>query len=145
LEGESRRFGVPVGSIGRYGQAISLRLLGEIAFHTGDAVRAEQFLDVAAATLEAELGRLDTANEPRLAAQYFEGLGSVYEWWGYLLEILGNPTAATVYQQALDAFERCRQQGEDYPFDTFMAAEIVQELCVPGIGRVQQRLNGGGS
>jgi tetratricopeptide (TPR) repeat protein len=145
MEDEARQFSVPVGSIGRYGQAISLRLLGEIAFRTGDAARAEQFLDVAVATLEAELGRLDTANEPRLAGQYFEALGSVYEWSGYLRALREDPAARATFQQALDAFNRCRQQGEDFPFDTFMAAEIVRELCVPGVERVQQRLNGGGS
>ncbi len=145
LDAESQRFGVPVGSIGRYGQALSLRLLGEIAFRAGDAAGAEQLIDQAVTLLEGELGRLDTANEPRLAAQYNEALGSVYEWRGYLRELRGDSTAADAYRQALDAYERCRRQGEAFPFDTFMAQEIVQEICVPGIESVQQRINGGGS
>jgi tetratricopeptide (TPR) repeat protein len=142
LDSEAQRFGVPVGSIGRYGQAISQRLLGEIAFRAGDAAEAEQFIDQAVALLEAELGRLDTANEPRLAAQYYEALGSVYEWKGYLQEVRGDPAAEAAYRQALDAFNRCRQQGEEFPFDTFMAEEIVQEICIPGSESVQQRING---
>ena len=137
-------YGVPVAGIARVGRAISLRLLAEAAFQGGDPASAESFIDQAIATLEDDAAALDTPNDPRLPAQAYQALGSIYEWKAFLL---GERGAADEAQAARDTALRyytdCVRQGEAFPFDTYMVERIVSELCAPRV-TVLTAVEGGG-
>ena len=130
-------YGVPVAGIARLGQAISLRLLGEVAFRRGD-VAAETLIDEAIATLEDEITQLDTANDPRLAAQTYQALGSFYEWKAFLLNERGAAEAAAdAARTALAYYNDCVQQGRDFPVDVYLVDFIVGQLCQPKVEELQ--------
>jgi len=130
-------YGVPVAGIARLGQGISLRLLAEVAFLRGDTT-AETDIDEAIATLEDEIAQLDTANDPRLAAQTYQALGSFYEWKAFLLnEREAAEAAADAARTALAYYKDCVQQGQDFPVDTYLVERIVAQLCQPRIEELQ--------
>ncbi len=137
-------YGVPVAGIARVGRAIALRLLAEAAFQGGDPVAAEGFIDQAIATLEDDAAALDTANDPRLPAQAYQALGSVYEWKAFLL---GERGAAGEAQAARDTalryYNECVRQGEEFSFDTYLVERIVGQLCRPRIAVLQPTEGGG--
>ncbi len=137
-------YGVPVAGIARLGRGISLRVLAEVAFLRGDLTAAETQIDEAIAALEDEIALLDTANDPRLAAQTFQALGSFYEWKAFLLNERGaTEAAAEARGTALSYYNDCVQQGVDYPIDTYLADRIVGQLCEPRIDALQQPDGGG--
>jgi tetratricopeptide (TPR) repeat protein len=127
-------YGVPVAGIARVGRAISLRLLAEAAFQGGDPAAAEGFIDQAITTLKDDAAALDTPNDPRLPAQAYQALGSIYEWKAFLL---GERGAASEAQAARDTalryYNDCIRQGEEFPFDTYLVERIVGELCAPRV------------
>ena len=130
-------YGVPVAGIARLGQAISLRLLGEVAFRRGEAT-AETHIDEAIATLEDEIAQLDTANDPRLAAQTYQALGSMYEWRSFLLNDRGATEAAgDAARMALSYYNDCVRQGQDFPVDVYLVERVVAQLCQPRIDFLQ--------
>lgn len=130
-------YGVPVAGIARLGQGISLRLLTEVAFLRGDPA-AETHIDEAIATLEDEIAQLDTANDPRLAAQTYQALGSFYEWKAFLLNERGAAEAAAdAARTALSYYNDCVQQGRDFPVDVYLTERIVGQLCQPRIEELQ--------
>jgi tetratricopeptide (TPR) repeat protein len=132
-------YGVPVAGIARVGRAISLRLLAEVAFFQGDLTAAETHIDQAIAALEDDLEQLNTANDPRLAGQTYQAIGSFYEWKAFLLNERGaTDAAASAREAALSFYNDCVQQGEDFPADTYLVERIVQGLCAPRIALLQQ-------
>lgn len=144
LTNETETYGVPVAGIARVGQAISLRLLAEVAFEQGDLRAAETHIDEAIAALEDEIELLDTPNDPRLPAQAYQALGSFYEWKAFLLGQRGaNEAASEALAAALAYYNDCVQQGEQFPFDTYLVDRIVQQLCVPRIQTLQAPAGGG--
>lgn len=135
---------MPVADIARLGRGISLRLLTETAFLRGDLTTAETQIDEAIAALEDQIDQLDTANDPRLAAQTFQALGSFYEWKAFLLNERGaTEAAAEARGVALAYYNDCVQQGIDFPVDTYLNERIVQQLCEPRIEALQQPAGGG--
>jgi len=137
-------YGVPVAGIARVGRAISLRLLAEAAFQGGDPASAESFIDQAIATLEDDAAALDTPNDPRLPAQAYQALGSIYEWKAFLLGERGAAEAAQFARNtALRYYTDCVRQGEAFPFDTYLVERIVSELCAPRV-TVLTAVEGGG-
>lgn len=144
LPEDAETYGVPVAGIARLGRGISLRLLAEVAFLQGDLTTAETLIDEAIAALESESEALDTSNDPRLAAQSYQALGSFYEWDAFLKNERGAASAAAEARgTALDYYNDCRQQGLDFPIDTYLVERIVQQLCVPRIDALQQDSGGG--
>jgi len=135
LRGEQTdSYGVPVGGIARVGRAIALRLLGEVAFRGGDLVAAEGLIDQAIAALEDDAATLDIVNDPRLPAQAYQALGSIYEWQAFLLDERGAAgEAQTARDTALRYYNECVRQGEEFPFDTYLVEHIVGELCIPRV------------
>ena len=130
-------YGVPVAGIARLGQAISLRMLGEVAFRRGEAT-AETLIDEAIATLEDEIAQLDIANDPRLAAQTYQALGTIYEWKSFILNSRGATGAAgDAARTALAYYNDCAQQGRDFPVDVYLVEFIVAQLCQPKIEELQ--------
>jgi tetratricopeptide (TPR) repeat protein len=145
LRGEqSEVYGVPVAGIARVGRAIALRLLAEAAFQGGDLAAAEGFIDQAIATLEDDAAALDTANDPRLPAQAYQALGSVYEWKAFLLGERGAAGEAQAARDtALGYYNDCVRQGEEFPFDTYLVERIVGRLCAPRVAALTV-VEGGG-
>jgi len=145
LRGEQiETYGLPVAGIARVGRAVALRLLGEIAFQGGDAAAAERLIDEAIAALEDDAAQLETANDPRLAANTYQVLGTAYEWRGLLLNERGAAGESQAARNtALGYYQACVEQGEAFPFDTFMVERIVQGICAPRIA-VLQPVEGGG-
>jgi tetratricopeptide (TPR) repeat protein len=145
LRGEQTEvYGVPVGGIARVGRAIALRLLGEVAFQGGDLAAAEARIDEAIAALESDAEALETPNDPRLAAQAFQALGTIYEWKGFLLGERGEAAAAqTARDTALRYYTDCVRQGEEFPFDTYLVERIVGELCAPRVAELTAPAGGG--
>ncbi len=140
---QSEIYGVPVAGIARLGRAISFRVLGESSYWEGDLTAAEADFDRGIATLESDIEALDIANDPRLAAQTYQALGSIYEWKAFLLDERGETGEAQAAQdKALAYYLDCRQQGEDYRTDTYLSEHIVGELCEPRIDALQS-LTGG--
>jgi len=136
-------YGVPVASIARLGQGISLRVLSEVAELQGDLTTAESHIDRAIAALEHDLERFDTANDPRLAAQTYQALGSFYQWKTFLLSTRGaTDEAIAARDTALAYFNDCVRQGEAFPIDTYMVETIVEGLCVKGIDALLQPAGG---
>ena len=146
LRGEQiETYGVPVAGIARVGRAIALRLLGEAAFQGGDPAAAEAHIDQAIAALEADLGQLDIANDPRLLAQADQALGSVYEWKAFLLGQRGAADEAQAARdKALGFYNACVRQGEDFPVDEYLVDHIVGELCAPRVAALQAPQGVGG-
>ena len=137
-------YGVPVAGIARVGRAIALRLLGEGAVQGGDLASAESSIDQAIATLEIDAAALDTANDPRLPAQAYQTLGSIYEWKAFLLRERGAADEAqTARDTALRYYTDCARQGEEFPFDTYLVERIVGELCAPRVAALQPAEGGG--
>ncbi len=139
LRGEQiETYGVPVAGIARVGRAIALRLLGETAFQGGDPAAAEAHIDEAIAALEADAGQLDIDNDPRLAAQSDQALGSIYEWKAFLLGERGAADEAQAARdKALGFYNACVRQGEDFPFDVYLVEHIVGQLCAPRVTALQ--------
>jgi tetratricopeptide (TPR) repeat protein len=135
-------YGLPVSSIARLGQGISLRILGDAAYRNGDPATAEQAIEAAIVTLESALGPLEESRDFRLMAQVNQALGTVYEWEGFLREQAENPAADEAYQQALVFYDRCRQLGEEFPIDVYLTDRIVAQLCLPRIQALQQTTGG---
>ncbi|HEY1408372.1 MAG TPA: hypothetical protein VF434_05485, partial [Promineifilum sp.] len=132
-------YGVPVAGIARQGRGISLRILAEVAYFLGNPTEAETHIDQAIAALEDNVPQLVTANDPRLAAQSYQALGSFYEWKSFLLMERGaTDSAAAARETALSYYNDCVQQGEDFPFDTYLVDRIVGRLCVPRVASLQQ-------
>ncbi len=137
-------YGVPVGGIARVGRAIALRLLGEIAFQGGDLAAAEALIDQAIAALEDDAATLDTPNDPRLPAQAYQALGSIYEWKAFLLDERGETEAAQFARNtALRYYTDCVRQGEEFPFDTYLVERIVGQLCAPRVAALTPAGGGG--
>mgnify|MGYP003376534348 CR=1 FL=1 len=145
LRGEQAdTYGVPVSGIARVGRAIALRLLGEVAFRGGDLVAAEAHINEAIAALEDDAATLDIANDPRLPAQAYQALGSIYEWRAFLLDERGAAgEAQTARDTALRYYNECLRQGEKFPFDTYLVERIVGELCAPRVAALTV-VEGGG-
>ena len=113
--------------------------MAEVAFFLGDLTAAETHIDQAIATLEDDMERLNTANDPRLVGQTYQALGSFYEWKAFLLNERGaTDAAARARETALAFYNDCVQQGEDFPVDTYLVERIVQGLCAPRIASLQQ-------
>jgi tetratricopeptide (TPR) repeat protein len=129
-------YGVPVDHIARLGQGISQRLLATVAYHQGDSERARMLVDEAIDTLETARPALERVNDHRLLAQTYQALGSVYEWQGFLLGQQEDGFGGDALQQARDYYGRCLKLGDDFPFDTYMVAEIVEKQCRPGYERL---------
>lgn len=141
---QTETYGVPVAGIARVGRAIALRLLAEVTYQDGDPATAETRIDEAAATLESGADELATANDPRLAAQTWQALGSIYEWRAFLLAERGaTDESAAARARALDYYNDCVRQGEAFPIDTYMVERIVQQLCAPRIEALQSSGGGG--
>ncbi len=139
----SEAYGVPIAATARLGRSISLRMLGEVAFLEGDPQAAETFIDEAIAALEDDIEALDTANEPRLQAQAYQALGSLYEWKGFLQEERrATESAAESRATALDYYNDCVQQGAEFPSDTYLNDRIVRELCLTRIATLQAPAGG---
>jgi tetratricopeptide (TPR) repeat protein len=145
LRGEQAdTYGVPVGGIARVGRAIALRLLGEVTFRGGDLAAAEAHIAEAIATLESDVATLDTANDPRLPAQAYQALGSIYEWQAFLLGERGAAgEGQTARDTALRYYTECVRQGEEFPFDTYLVERIVGELCAPRVTALTAAEGGG--
>jgi len=141
---QTETYGVPVAGIARVGRAIALRLLAEVTYQDGDPATAETRIDEAAATLESGADELATANDPRLAAQTWQALGSIYEWRAFLLAERGaTDESAAARARALDYYNDCVRQGEAFTIDTYMVERIVQQLCAPRIEALQSSGGGG--
>jgi tetratricopeptide (TPR) repeat protein len=126
------KYGVPVDQIARLGEGISTRLLGEVNFYQGDSEEAQTLIDEAVVTLETAVPALEAVNDQRLLAQTYQALGSVYEWQSFLLEQAGDETGSrAANRQARDYYGQCLGLGEDFPFDAYLVAEIVEKLCRP--------------
>ncbi len=145
LRGEQAdTYGVPVSGIARVGRAIALRLLGEVAFRGGDLAAAEAHINEAIAALEDDAATLDIANDPRLPAQAYQALGSIYEWRAFLLDERGAAgEAQTARDTALRYYNECLRQGEEFPFDTYLVERIVGELCAPRVTALTAAEGGG--
>ena len=139
LRGEQiETYGVPVAGIARVGRAIALRLLGEVAYQGGDPAAAEAHIDEAVAALETDAGQLDIDNDPRLAAQSDQALGSLYEWKAFLLGERGAADQAQAARdKALGFYGDCVRQGDDFPIDTYLVEHIVGRLCAPRVTALQ--------
>jgi tetratricopeptide (TPR) repeat protein len=135
-------YGLPVSSIASLGQGIALRILGDAAYRVGDAVTAEQAIDTAIRTLESALNPLEETRDYRLMAQVTQALGTVYEWKGFLLDQVTDPSAEETYGQAVAYFERCRELGEEFPIDIYLTDRIVAQLCLPRLQALQRRTSG---
>jgi hypothetical protein len=136
-------YGVPVASIARLGQGISLRVLSDAAELGGDATTAESHIDRAIAALEPALERFDTANDPRLAAQTYQALGSFHHWKAFLLNQRGaTDEAIAARDTALGYFNDCVRQGELFPIDKYMVEHIVEGSCVTAIDALLQPAGG---
>lgn len=135
-------YGLPVASIARLGQGISLRILGDAAYRAGDTAAAEDAFNQAIETLESAVAPLEEARDFRLMAQLYQALGTVYEWQGFLLDQAGDPAATQTYDQALNAYNQCRQLGEEFPIDVYLTERIVAELCLPRIEALEATMGG---
>jgi tetratricopeptide (TPR) repeat protein len=133
------KYGVAVDEIARVGQGISLRLLGELAFYQDGAAAAAARMDEAAVALETAHAAVGPGDDQRLRAQAVQGLGSVFEWQGYLLAQQGDDVASReAYVQARAYYGQCLEIGERFPFDSYLVAEIVEKLCRPGYERLPE-------
>jgi len=91
-------------------------------------------IDQAIAALEDDAATLDIVNDPRLPAQAYQALGSIYEWQAFLLDERGAAgEAQTARDTALRYYNECVRQGEEFPFDTYLVEHIVGELCIPRV------------
>lgn len=143
LPDQTDSYGVPVNGIAQLGRGISLRLLAEVAFEQGDSRAAETHIDEAIAALEGKIALLDTPNDPRLPAQSYQALGSFYEWKAFLLDQRGaTESAAEARTTALGYYNDCIQQGEKFPFDTYLVDRIVNQLCKPRVEDLQAQAGG---
>jgi hypothetical protein len=127
-------YGVPVNAIARLGQGITHRILGESAFWLGDEATARLQIGQGIDLLEATIPALDMAQDYRRLAQLYQALGTLYEWQAFLLGQRQDAAASqAALQVAVAYYEQCRQLGMEFPFDTYMVANIVQSLCIPSL------------
>ena len=119
-------------------------MLTEVTFLQGDLIAAETQIDEAITILEVGSEQLDTANDPRLAAQTYQALGSFYEWKAFLLnERDATIASAEARGMALAYYNDCVQQGVDFSIDTYLVDRIVGQLCEPRIKALQGKTGGG--
>ena len=115
-----------------------------MAFRGGYLAAAEAHINEAIAALEDDAATLDIANDPRLPAQAYQALGSIYEWRAFLLDERGAAgEAQTARDTALRYYNECLRQGEEFPFDTYLVERIVGQLCRPRIAVLQPTEGGG--
>ena len=101
-------------------------------------------IDQAIAALEDDAATLDTPNDPRLPAQAYQALGSIYEWKAFLLDERGETEAAQFARNtALRYYTDCVRQGEEFPFDTYLVERIVGQLCAPRVAALTPAGGGG--
>lgn len=126
------QYGVPLDLLGRYQMGISLRLLAEAAYHSQELDQAEAYLEEAVQELETAVTALADNQDPRLEAQLYQALGTVYEWQAFLrgeqADAAGQSAAA---QQAQDYYQQCIAVSEAFPFDTYLTSEVADRLCRP--------------
>jgi tetratricopeptide (TPR) repeat protein len=126
-------YGVPVNHIAQLGQGIAHRILAEVAFEQGDADRAQQEIERGIAIMETAESGLDEVQDYRLRAQLYQIMGTLYEWQAFLLAGQDEAGRRVALQNAANAYEQCRQQGEQFPFDTYMVEAIIEPLCIPNL------------
>jgi tetratricopeptide (TPR) repeat protein len=126
-------YGVPVNHIAQLGQGIAHRILAEVAFEQGDIAQAAREIEQGIAIMETAEAGLDDVQDYRLRAQLYQIMGTLYEWLSFLL-VESDPSGSTAARQnAANAYDQCRQQGEQFPFDTYMMEAIIRPLCLPAL------------
>jgi tetratricopeptide (TPR) repeat protein/energy-coupling factor transporter ATP-binding protein EcfA2 len=128
-------YGVPVDLLSQYQMGISLRLLAETAYNLGDVDQAGIYLQDAVSVLQTAVSSLSENQDPRLEAQLYQALGTVYEWQAFLYGEQGLfASQEDAMQDARNFYLSCVDVGLAFPFDTFLAEEIVEKLCTPRLG-----------
>jgi tetratricopeptide (TPR) repeat protein len=138
------QYGVPIGAIAGQGQSIAQRLLAEVRFEQGDLPAAEALVAEAIDRLQSAVDQVDTDNDPRIAAQTYQALGTLYEYQSTFLEVTGDAEGAQqARSDALDWYRECEERGQSYAIDTYLVERIVGQLCRPRIEALEAAGGGG--
>lgn len=123
----------------RIALGMSYRLKAEATYYLGDAQAAGELIDQALRTLEQALAlRPGSQRDYRLVAQAYLALGNVYT-----LQAALQNDYWVIYQQAIAAYDKCIEQGDLYPIDTFLNDVVIQQYCLPQREALKAQYGGG--
>ena len=130
-------YGVPVDAMAKVARSMAVRRQSEVWAYRLDYERAFAELSSAIESTEDAIATLEASpvaqKDFRLLSQAYQALGSFYfqqEW--YLTNRFDRADDGNMAKQnSIDAFEKCIQLGEEFPFDTYMVEEIIGKLCQP--------------
>jgi tetratricopeptide (TPR) repeat protein len=124
----------------RLGLGVCYRLRGEAYFYSGQTSLAESDFNEAIQFMLPALAPLEAAGQTRLLALVYQGLGTAYQWQGYLRETQGNQIESqAIYQKAAESYAACVAIGENTP-DLITKNDTSIRRCVPYLQWVQEKL-----
>lgn len=124
----------------RLGLGVCYRLRGEAYFYSGQTSLAESDFNEAVQLMQPALAPLEAAGQTRLLALVYQGLGTAYQWQGYLREVQGSQAESrSLYQKAAESYTACIAIGENSP-DLITKNDTSIRRCVPYLQWVQEKL-----
>jgi tetratricopeptide (TPR) repeat protein len=124
----------------RLGLGVCYRLRGEAFFYSGQTSLAESDFNEAIRLMEPTLAPLEEAGQTRLLAMVYQGLGTAYQWQGYLRETQDNlAESRAFYQKAADYYTACVAIGENTS-DLITKNDTSIRRCLPYLEWVQEKL-----
>jgi tetratricopeptide (TPR) repeat protein len=130
----------PAADAARLGLGVCRRLRGEAYFYSGQTSLAERNFNEAIQLIEPTLAPLKQAGQIRLLALVYQGLGTAFQWQGYLKETQNKPEESQkLYRQAADYYTQCVAIGENSA-DLITKNDTTARRCAPYLEWVQNRL-----
>ncbi|MGQ0603151.1 MAG: nSTAND1 domain-containing NTPase, partial [Anaerolineales bacterium] len=135
---DTQAYGVSLGDAAAIGLGTSYLLRAQLFCGLGERDAARQATNEAVALVNEATVALAENDDYRLLAQAYQVLGTIYEWQAYF-----NGGDASLYRQAIGAYEKCIEQGTLYPVDTFLRDEVIAKLCTPSRDELRKTYGGG--
>ena len=130
----------PAANAARLGLGVCRRLRGEAYFYSGQTSLAERDFDEAIRIMEPTVTPLEQAGQTRLLALVYQGLGTAYQWQGYLRETQNNlDESQRLYRQAADYYTSCVAIGESSA-DLITKNDTSARRCAPYLEWVKEKL-----
>ncbi len=117
------------------------RLQGEAYLHAEDHDSANRLFDQTLAEITQTVGPLRDGGQFRLLAQAYLTMAAAYHQQAYIRRTQGDAASSkTLYQQAIDTYSKCIEQGQMSAFDTILTETIIAGQCQPSKQAAEQDL-----